>query len=78
MRHSAQCWILTIEHTEGQGALGLLTVCGDSTDSVAESYTSSGSLSAIFEELGLALDATMSTFRATAEREGVKGQLRLR
>lgn len=78
MRHSAQCWILTIEHTDGQGAIGLLTVCGDGTGTAPESYASSGSLSVIFEELGLALDATMSTFRATAEREGVSGQLRLR
>lgn len=76
MKHHAQCWILTIEHSGSQGALGVLTVCGDGTGLVPESYESSGSLSTIFQELECVLDATMNGFEHVANG-GVPGQGRL-
>lgn len=67
MKHAAQAWILTVEVSGDQGALGVLTVCGDGTSLEPESYESVGSLRTIFQELQTVLDATMCTFRAIAE-----------
>lgn len=64
---SAQCWILTIEHTSPQEVHGLLTVCGTTTNGEPESYELGPSSNAILEESGSVLDATIWSFLAIAD-----------
>lgn len=78
MKHAAQAWVLTVEASGDQGALGVLTVCGDGTSLEPESYEFGGSLRSIFRELETVLDATMCTFWDVAEGLIPAGQMHLR